>query len=143
MSSFTDAMQEIVNLSEEEKVRLAGNSFLSLMPHLAQFDEKNKGLTLVLAIFGASAGADGKLTHSEVALIRAITNAIGMKLSDENVLELVKASTKEDGYKMISSLSGILDDEGRASLITLVASICAIDDTLSKEELAFIASLLG
>ena len=142
MSSFTDAMQEIVNLSDENKVKLAGGSFLELMRPLAEFDKEYKGLRLILPIFGASAGADGKLTSSESALIRAITSAVGLELSEEKVLDLVKTSTRQETYDMMTSLSKVLDNDGRAALVHLVAALCAIDDKMSKEELALIASLL-
>ncbi len=140
--TFSEAMQKIVNLSDREKVKLAGDSFVSLMPHLMAIDKDHKGLGLFLPIVGASAGADGKLNNREIALILAITKSIGMDLTEEQVLEIVKSSTRQETYDMMRSLSNVLVDDGRPALINLVASLCAIDDAMSKEELGLIASLL-
>jgi|GEM_PF-5928212 len=143
MSRFTDTMQEIAALSTEERVGLAAASYMKLLPALRQIDERNHGLTLLCAIFGTAAGADGVLNAAESALIRAIVKAEGLELTHEDVTALVTASTRQDGYEMIRRLASILPAEEQSALATLVAVVSAIDGIVAPEELTYIESLIG
>ena len=57
------------------------------------------------------------------------------------MLDLIKKFNKQESYEMIKSMAKVLNTEDKASLITLVAAICSMDDKFSKEEVALIAAL--
>lgn len=134
------ALQEIVNLSEERKLFLALDSFQTLLPAFGRFDPAHRGVYLICTVFSTAAAADGTLTTQEYALIAALMKAeTGSDFSRDEVLELVKAAGNK--YHIIQQLAESLNDDEKAKLITLIAVICSIDDTITKEEIDYIDSL--
>lgn len=142
MASFNDTLQQIVNLSTEEKVGLAATSYLKILPLLKEVDSKTNGMTLLCAILGSAAGADGKLNSAETALIQAILKAEGLELDSGDVKQLVQSSTRDDVVNVVRKLAGIMSSEQQAALVALAAAMCSIDDKISRDEVAYIAGLL-
>ena len=141
MASLNDLLQTMVNWPQEKKISAAVDSFVSLMPTLAKYDQKTKGLTLLMGVLSATVCADGKLHSTEFAMVASILEVSGLKLSQDEVLDLIKKFNKQESYEMIKSMAKVLNTEDKASLITLVAAICSMDDKFSKEEVALIAAL--
>ena len=140
--SFRDTLQELVNLSDEDKLKCALGAYQDLLPALTRFDSDSNGLVLSIAIMGTAAAADGKLTAQELAFIMALAKSRGLELSLEQTVELIKQSADKDGFELIRSLSGALEDEKKAALVLFVATICALDDRISQEEVKYLESLL-
>ena len=138
---FKDALQQSVNLSTEAKLKMAVDSYVQLLPVLAKIDSDNNGAGLVCAIIGSAVGADGKISPEENAFVKALFKAHKVELSDEQVRNLVQNHSGDDWRDMIAKLAGILNNESKAHLALLCAAICAIDDTITREEAQFLAGI--
>lgn len=142
MATFRETLQGLVNMSEEGKIRCAVESYVSLLPKLREYDEESNGAILFLSIVSTAVAADGTFSAKEKMLVSALFKAQGLEMSDQEMVGLVKNASGQKGYELIQSLSKVLDGESRANLVLFIASICAIDDTISKEEIAYLESLL-
>ncbi len=142
MSTFSETMQKIVNLSDEEKVGLAATSYLKIMPVLKAVDTKTNGMVLLCAILGSAAMADGKINPKEHALISAILSAENLELSTDQVTELIRNSSGTNVRELVQKLSSAMNAEQKAALVSLVAAVSSIDDTISKDELSYIVDLI-
>ena len=141
--NFREALQQIVNLSTEAKLKMAVESYVELLPVLKSIDSDNNGAGLVCAIIGTTVGADGKITSEERAFVKALFKAHSVSLSDSEVDTLVRKHMNDTWRSMITKLAGILNADAKARLALLCAAICAIDDTISREESKFLADIFN
>lgn len=82
------------------------------------------------------------LTAQELTFIRAMASHRGLELSNDDAAELIRQYADRDGYALIRNLAEAVSTDERAALIAFIASICAMDDRISKEESAYLESLL-
>lgn len=141
--NFREALQQIVNLSTEAKLKMAVESYVELLPVLKSIDSDNNGAGLVCAIIGTTVGADGKITSEERAFVKALFKAHSVNLSDSEVDTLVRKHMNDTWRSMITKLAGILNADAKARLALLCAAICAIDDTISRDESKFLADIFN
>ena len=138
---FKEALQQIVNLSTEAKLKMAVDSYVELLPVLAKIDSENNGAALVCGIIGSAVGADGKISPEENAFVKALFKAHKVELSDDQVKQLVSKHSGDDWRSLVAKLAGALPTESKAHLALLCAAICAIDDTITKEEAQYLAGI--
>ena len=112
------------------------------MPIFSRLDPNTRGLSLMLTLVGASAGADGKLTAKEANVVQAVSKASGLDVNSDTVKQIVKTTSNQEAYALIQKMSASLQGEDKAALVSLAAGICALDNRMSKEELNYISSLL-
>lgn len=142
MTTFEEMLQEMVNLSDEQKLSMIIDAYKKLLPTLQTLDPKTNGMALTLGIMSTAVGADGKLHVKEFAVIGALLKACGATASDEQILKMIQASTSKEALDMVVTLGGILDADGKAALVTFIAGLCSIDDQISREEAILIAGVL-
>ena len=140
--TFRDMLQEIVNMDEEDKLKCGLGAYGDLAPALARFDTETNGLALAITIMGTAAAADGTLTTEEIAFLMALSKSEGMELTVEEAAGLVKKTASKDKYQLIQHLAQALEPNEHAALVLFVATLCALDDRISAEEIAYIESLL-
>lgn len=140
-NQFRAALQEVVNLSAEDKIALAYSSIQKLAPEIAErFDQKKVNL-MILAIFSTSVAADGKLTQEEFSLVKAFLRAAKSEMDEEAIVRMLADLSSNDAYAAVLSLNKVLSPEGQSSLMALVAAVCAIDDRIETSEIAFLTDL--
>lgn len=140
-NQFRAALQEVVNLSAEDKIALAYSSIQKLGPEIAErFDQKKANL-MILAIFSTSVAADGKLTQEEFSLVKAFLRAAKSEMDEEAIVRMIADLSSNDAYAAVLSLNKVLSPEGQSSLMALVAAVCAIDDRIETSEIAFLTDL--
>ena len=111
MSQLYDMLQDIVNLSDEDKLRLFKESYLELLPVFKEVDPQTQGLSFVSEIIGTAAAADGQLDSSEIRIMRIVTDASGLHLTDAQLTSLILDSGTEHVREQLVRLSEVLDHE--------------------------------
>ena len=140
-NNLREALQQIVNLSEDDKIRLAFDSMKGLAPEITKIVESGNIAVAILSIFATSVAADGKLTGGEYSLVHAFLKLFKIEMDDEKMLAMLKDLSSDEAYRAVLSLSKILSEQGQAYLVSLVAVICAIDDRIDSSEITFISDL--
>ena len=140
-NNLREALQQIVNLSEEDKLRLAFDSMKGLAPEITKIVESDNIAVAILSIFATSVVADGKLTGQEYSLVHAFLKMFKIEMDDEKMVAMLKDLSSDEAYRAVLSLSKVLSEQGQAYLVSLVAVICAIDDRIDSSEIAFISDL--
>ena len=142
-SIFEERLQNLVNQDDETKVQIAANCFMELYPTFKAVDPDHDGLVVISAVLSTAAAADGQLNKAELALISALYKAIKKPLDQDQIISLVRdAAGSEGAYDIVKTVRGMLDDEGAALLVNLIAAIAAIDDSISRSEVAYLADLI-
>ena len=140
-NNLREALQQIVNLSEDDKLRLAFDSMKGLAPEITKVVESDNIAVAILSIFATSVAADGKLTGEEYSLVHAFLKLFKIEMDDEKMVAMLKDLSSDEAYRAVLSLSKILSEQGQAYLVSLVAVICAIDDRIDSSEITFISDL--
>ena len=139
--NLREALQQIVNLSEDDKIRLAFDSMKGLAPEITKIVESVNIAVAILSIFATSVAADGKLTGEEYSLVHAFLKLFKIEMDDEKMVAMIKDLSSDEAYRAVLSLSKVLSEQGQAYLVSLVAVICAIDDRIDSSEITFISDL--
>ncbi len=142
VEDFKKAIDEIGELTVEQKVDIVISGLGKLSPVLAQYDEKTKGGIFVYAILSTSIAADGKLTPNELALFEGFNEALGLNNTTEQNVAMLKEFSDNDSYKIVTQLKGVLNAEQTALLCQVAAAICTIDNNLTRGEFAFLCDLI-
>lgn len=134
-------LQQIVNLSDSDKISLALDSIKDIAPELKANFSDEKCSEIIIAVISTAAAADGKLSVQEFALVKSFLEAGGLELEQEKIVRMIADFSQKEAYQMVHALNRILSSDGQASLITLVAAVCAIDDKIDSNEIAYLSDL--
>ena len=140
-NQLKSALQDIVNLSVEDKLGLAFTSIKGLVPEISKHFTNEQASIVIVSIFSTAVAADGKLSKEEYALVKAFLQTFDIDMDDDTLMNMIKDLSTKEAYAAVLSLSKILSTEGQAYLVSLVAAICAIDDRIEPSEVAFLSDL--
>lgn len=134
---FGALMQEFVNKDYDELLALAKQAVTRVLPVCKTVDEQNNGIGVLTAILLSSVAADGKLTRLEAQFLGDITglDAAGVdKLTDMYTGKMVE---------LTDLLADKFSQETKADIMVLVTCLAACDETISREETAFLRQILA
>lgn len=135
-TSFDDLMRSYVNEDYDVLVATAKKTFNEFYPVCKKIDTENDGFVLVTAIILSAIGADGKLSALENKFLKDV---IGF--TDDTIDNLIKLYTgKEEAA--IDSIVDQLNQDLKVSIITFICCLCACDETIKREESAYIKRLI-
>ena len=136
MASFNELMQKYVNADYSTLVSLAKKAMVNLIPVCKKVDTDNDGFMMLTSIVLSAIGADGKLSALEAKFLRDV-----MGLDDATIDKYIKMYNS----KMPALVDHFVDTLGgdiKADTLVLVTCIAACDETISREECAFIRKLM-
>lgn len=134
---FGALMQEFVNKDYDELLALAKQAVTRVLPVCKTVDEQNNGIGALTAILLSSVAADGKLTRLEAQFLSDITglDAAGVdKLTDMYTGKMVE---------LTDLLADKFSQETKADIMVLVTCLAACDETISREETAFLRQIMA
>ena len=146
MASINEILQDLVNQSDEEKMSLIASNYKDIYPKLCRFDNEPNadGHYTTMIILAAAISADGELDQYEAAVVSSIMGAIGYNIPDSQLPKTMRGVCENiDVYRVLADFMDTLNTSERASLAVFIAAVCAIDDKLTKNEVALIKDLLG
>lgn len=137
MASFTEIMQQYVNLDYSDLLSTAKRSFAKIIPACEAVDQENKGFLMVTSIFLAALAADGKMSSKEAQFI---SDLLGLDLKQIEQFNSLYNSNMEE---LVDKFADSLNSNLKAEVITLCLCIASVDEKISREENAFLQKLLN
>ena len=134
---FGALLQEFVNKDYNELLALAKQAVVRVLPVCKTVDEQNNGIAALTGILLSAVAADGKLTRLEAQFLADITglDAAGVdKLTDMYTGKMVE---------LTDLLADKFSKEVKADIMILVTCLAACDETISREETAFLRQILA
>ena len=116
---------------------LAKQAVVRVLPVCKSVDEQNNGIAALTGILLSAIAADGKLTRLEAQFLSDITglDAAGVdKLTDMYTGKMVE---------LTDLLADKFSKEVKADIMILVTCLAACDETISREETAFLRQILA
>lgn len=134
---FNALMQKFVNKDYSELLALAKEAMVRVMPACKVVDEEHEGMAMLTAILLSAVAADGKLTGLEAKFLCELTglDANGVdKLTDLYTGQMVNAT---------DILADNCPAELKADILMLITCLAACDETISRDENAFIRQVMA
>lgn len=136
-NSFNELMQDFVNTDYSKLVAMAGQAMANLIPVCKQVDPDNDGFMMLSSIVLAAVGADGKLSALEKQFLCDVMGLNGATV--DKYIGMYNSKMPELVDHFVDTLGGDI----KSNAVLLVCCIAACDETISREETAFIRKLLA
>ena len=139
MASLDQLLQRYVNMSYDELLGLAKYSLSQFIDTIVDgmgSENASKALALITA---ACLGADGKLTSLEHQFINDLLD------SDDSYAEnlsFVQSLGTDDARKLVDNLVDSLSADEKAAAVSFCLCFLAVDETITRDEVAFIDRLI-
>ena len=130
-------LQDFVNEPYEHLVDMARQAFADIK---STFEEAAPGVDtsqLIVSLFATSLAVDGKLTELEVKFVTDLFNGV----TYDDVKQLVEAHHSAEMVAFIDEFVDGCPIEIKSKLLTLCCCFLAVDETISRDEIAFIYKL--
>lgn len=134
-----DLLQEMVNESYENLVSCAKELMAELIPIFDEALGEGKGSQCIVHIFATCLAVDGKLTAKEYQFVKDIYRN---QVTDQDIEDLASSHYSYDIMEEVNKIVDACDHHTKASLLTLCTCFLAVDETISREEVAFLNILL-
>ena len=136
MSFMNELLQKYVNMSYEELLELARYSLSELLdPLVADRGRENASKTLAV-VTAACLGTDGKFSSLEH---RFLNDLLGCDSSYEENLRYVRDLGNDEARDLVNNWVDSLSSKQKAAAISFCTCLLAVDETITREETAFIA----
>lgn len=140
MANFNELLQQYVNQSYDELLGLAKYSLGKVTNEITTiFEGSENASKALLVVTAACFGADMKLTTLEYTFLRDL---LGGDWDYSSTKEMVEALGGEDSMEMTDKLVDGLSADGKAALVSFCLCLLSVDETISRDEVAFVAKLM-
>ncbi len=137
MASLDEILQDIVNKEYDELLNIAKRALAEILPACKAVDTNNDGMIMLSSIILSAIGADGNLSAKERQFLRDL-----LGFSDEQVSNFIKLYNGNES-DLVDMFVDTIQGEVKTSTVLFVCAICAVDETVSADEIAYIKKLLA
>ena len=141
MATFNEILQGYVNMSYDQLLSIAKPECRKFATALMTgFDgDSDTASKALLMFFAVLLGADGRLTKLEHQFLN---DMLGGDHSYEDTCEMVAALSRAESRELIDNMIDAMPDEYKAAGLTVALCFCAVDESITREEVAFFAKLM-
>ena len=141
MADFNELLQQYVNQSYDDLLGLAKYSLSKVSEEITTiFDGTEEASKVLMVVTAACYGADSRLTTLEYTFLKDLLESD----SDYNSMKsMIEALGGSDAMELTDQLVDSLSADGKAALVSFCICLLAVDETISRDEVAFIAQLMA
>ena len=137
--SFNEILQDIVNQCYEQLLQNASDAINDVMPFFDKAADDGDGSKFIVPIICTVMAADGKFSQLEFKFIKELLNS---NMSYDEFKNVIQQYYSESWRNTVDQLIDACDTKTKASLLCLCTYFAAVDETISKEETAFLRKLM-
>jgi hypothetical protein len=130
-------LQDFVNEPYENLVNMARAAFADIKSTFEEVAPGVEASTLLVALFATSLAVDGKLTELECKFVSELFDGV----TYEETKQLVEAHHSAEMVQFIDEFVDGCPLEIKSKLLTLCCCFLAVDETISRDEVAFVYKL--
>jgi len=138
--TLNEFLQNFVNEPYENLVSMAEESIARILPIFNEIAEDGQGSKVIVMFIGTSLAVDGKLSELEY---KFVCDVLGGKFTYDEVKQLASAHYSDQMFNTIDELVDSCPSDLKAALITFCCCFLSVDQTISREEVAFVQKLLN
>lgn len=135
--ALNDVLQDFVNEDYNTLLGMARAAIADILPVFNELAPEGDGASGLIALFATSLAVDGKLTEKEYQFV---CDLLGERSYDD-VKGLVAAHYNAKTIDLVDKLVDEFPIEMKSKLLTFCCCFLAVDETISREEVAFVTKL--
>ena len=139
MSSLNQLMQKYVNMSYEELLDLAKFSLSQFIDSVIDSAGANGASKIIAVMTAACLGADGKLTTLENKFFNDLLDCDD---SYADNLDFVQSLGTDEARRLVDGMVDRMSSEEKAAAVSFCLCFLAVDETITRDEVAFIDRLI-
>ena len=140
MANFNELLQNYVDKSYGELLGIAQLSFKDFAPCLSDMFDGSEGAAKALMVIVSSClGTDGKITALENKFLNEL---MGTDSDYETTLAMATVFGDAEGRELTDKLADVLPDDKKAALLSFCLCFLAVDETITRDEVAFVYKLM-
>lgn len=140
MANFNELLQRYVNQSYDELLGLAKYSLSKVSDELTSiFGGSEEAAKALMVVTAACYGSDSRLTTLEYNFLKEL---LGSDMDYDSMKGMIEALGGSDAMDLTDQLVDSLSSDGKAALVSFCICLLAVDETISRDEVAFIAQLM-
>ena len=135
---LNEILQDYVNLSYEELLGVASHAAKTVIPFFNNAVEDGNGAIFTISFIGTCLAADGQLSALEK---KFVCDLLGV---DAQTVEGLVASINSEIVRIVDEVfDSIPTDEVKSALLSFCLCFLAVDERISREEVALIQKLIA
>ena len=135
---LNEILQDYVNLSYEELLGVASHAAKTVIPFFNNAVEDGNGAIFTISFIGTCLASDGQLSALEKKFVCDLFGA------DPETVEGIFASINSEIVRIVDEVfDSIPTDEVKSALLSFCLCFLAVDERISREEVALIQKLIA
>ena len=136
MSNFDRVLQTYINMPYDERLSLAGYSLSQFVNSLGGTTDASKICAVITA---ACLGADGKLTSLESKFLNDLLDCDDSYAEN---LNFVQSLGGDEARRLTDDLIDSLSADEKAAAVSFCLCLLTVDESISRDEVAFVEHLI-
>ena len=138
--TFNEFLQEFVNKPYEELVSIANAALEVIVDGFNKIGAESKPSDFILPFIATTLASDGKYTQLEHNFLNSVLEA---DLTYEEGKNYVQVYYNEEVLNLVDQMIDACGEDLKNSLIIFCLCFAAVDETVTREESAYLAKLLA
>ena len=138
--NFQDFLQDFVNKPYEELVGIANEALKVIIRAFEQLQTEEEVADFILPFISTTLAADGKYTQLEHNFLNSVLES---NLTYEEGKACVQAHYDEELFNLVDQMIDACGEELKSALLVFCLCFAAVDETITREENAYIVKLLS
>jgi hypothetical protein len=139
MANLNQLLQKYVNMDYDELLDLAKFSLSQFLDTVLEKTGADGASKICAVMTAACLGADGKLSPLEN---KFFNDLLGVNDSYSDNLEFVRSLGTDEARELVDGLVDAMSADDKAAAISFCLCFLAVDETISRDEVAFIDRLI-
>lgn len=139
-NSFNDLLQDFVNKPYQELLNIANGALEVIAEGLKQVSPNNNAADLILPFLATTLAVDGKYSQLEHGFLNDVIQG---DVSYEEGKACMQSYYNTEIFEFVDQMIDSCGDELKNALIIFCLCFAAVDETITREEGAYIAKLLA
>ena len=139
-NSYDEILKKYVNAPYSTLLSIANESLSIVMPVFNGVAKDGNGAGLVLPFICTAIASDGKFSELEYRFIKDVT---GVNKSYNEFKQIIQEYYTDEWIEAVDNLIDKCPDEMKIHLVSFCLTFVAVDETITREENAYIAKLLS
>ena len=138
--TFNDLLQDFVNKSYEELLDIANGAFAAIAEGFEQLGTDNELSDFILPFIATTLAVDGKYTQLEHDFLNAVLES---DLSYAAGKEYMASHYDDNIFELVDKMIDACGQDLKNAIVIFCLCFASVDETISREEGAYIAKLLA
>ena len=137
--TYDQIMQKYVNAPYDVLLTVANDSLSEVMPYFNGVDDDGNGANIVLPFICTALAVDGRFSELEYKFVCDVT---GIQTTYDEFKVFVNSFYTPKWIEAIDNMIDACPEEIKHSLLSFCLAFLAVDETITREENAFIYRLI-